>query len=55
MKPEPSEEEDFTLFNLTAVDQATLRQTDEKFIPHDWVELKTIICMASRLIFHLET
>lgn len=36
-------EEDFKLFNLTDVDRATLRQTDEEYVPHDWQELKTIV------------
>ena len=39
-------EEEFKLFNLTDVDRATLRQTDEQFVPHDWEELKTIVGKA---------
>lgn len=41
--PATTNEEDFTLFNLTDVDRATLRQTDEEFIPHNWEELKRIV------------
>ena len=48
-KPNLATEEDFKLFNLTDVDRATLRQTDEEYVPHDWEELKTIIgkCLTS--------
>jgi len=46
VKPDSSIEEEFKLFNLTDVDRATLRQTDEKSVPHDWEELKTIVGKA---------
>lgn len=42
-KPATTLGQDFTLFNLTDIDRATLLQTDEEFVPHDWDELKTII------------
>lgn len=45
-KPDSSIEKEFKLFNLTDVDRATLRQTDEQFVPHDWEELKTIVGKA---------
>lgn len=48
-KPALATEKDFKLFNLTDVDRATLRQTDEECVPHDWQELKTIIgkCLST--------
>lgn len=49
VKPDSSIEEEFKLFNLTDVDRATLRQTDEQFVPHDWEELKTIVGKAPNL------
>ena len=33
-------------FPLTAVDRATLAQTDDEFVPHTWEELKSIIGMG---------
>ena len=42
-------------FNLTDVDRATLEQTDEEFIPHDWEELKAIIGMHVSRLYHLSS
>jgi len=31
-------------FNLTELDRKVLSLTDEEFVPHDWENLKDIIC-----------
>lgn len=38
-------------FNLTEVDRQVLSQTDDEFVPHDWENLKDIICKENIALF----